>query len=84
MGREAQGDTGLQTVVKKLELDNELKKGGEWLGAARSWMQHNIKDGDTLTWSSNKHVSVRFNQLEEFARKVAVAAILEDRNKRKK
>ena len=30
------------------QVRSELAQGGEWLGAARNWMQHNIKDGDRL------------------------------------
>ncbi len=56
--------------------------GGEWLGAARKWMQENIREGDTLYWNSNEPVSIAFCDLERFARTVAIAAVREDRRKR--
>ena len=58
---------------------NELKRGGEWLLKARTWMQSNIKDGDTLHWGSSQDVSIPFNKLEEFALIVAIAAVQADR-----
>ena len=67
-------------IADRLDLELELQKGGDWLGAARAWMQSNIKDGDTLFWSSNQMVSLPFCQLEVFARRVALAAIISERN----
>jgi hypothetical protein len=63
----------------KLEIFNKIKSGGKWLGAARTWMQSNIRNGDTLTWSSPEQVSIPFCELENFALEVACAAIEEDR-----
>ena len=63
----------LQTVKE------ELTGGGNWLGAARTWMQSNIKDGDSLGWSSTKCVSVRFCDLQDFAKEVATHAVYADR-----
>ena len=31
-----------------------LKKGGEWLGAIRSWIQFNFRNGDTVKWGSSE------------------------------
>lgn len=81
MAKEVQGDTGIQALVKKIDIENEIKSGGEWLRAARIWIQHNIRGGDELVWSSNKTVDIRFCDLEEYARTVAAAAIAEDRKK---
>lgn len=64
----------LDRIVK-----NELAAGGKWLGAARLWMQHNVNRGDTLEWSSNEVVHIPFNNLEDLAQTVAVAAILAER-----
>lgn len=61
------------------EIKNELKRGGSWLGAARAWMQSNIKDGDRLCWSSTETVSVRFCDLEELALEAATAAVAKER-----
>ena len=57
----------------------ELKKGGKWLGAARTWMQSNVRGGDVLTWGSSEMVSIPFCKLEELALQVAVAAVEEER-----
>lgn len=64
------------------EINEQLKHGGKWLGAARTWLQLNVKQGDSINWSSAQPVSVPFCDFEDFARHVAVAAIEEDRNKR--
>lgn len=68
-------------MLSMLEVNDELSKGGEWLGAARNWMQSNIKGGDTLTWSSSEPVYVPFCKLEELALKVAQAAVYHERYK---
>ncbi len=66
----------------KDEIYEQIKGGGRWLGAARIWMQSNIKNGDTMEWSSTEIVSIPFCDLEKFALAVAVAAIAEDRERR--
>ena len=63
------------------QVRSELAQGGEWLGAARNWMQHNIKDGDRLNWSSTQPVSIAFCDLEAFAKTVAIAAVVAERKK---
>lgn len=60
-------------------VEDKLANGGKWLGAARLWMQHNVNRGDTLEWSSNEVVHIPFNNLEDLAQTVAVAAILAER-----
>lgn len=67
--------------METLKIYEELKSGGDWLGAARRWMQSNIHRGDTLCWSSGEMVSMPFCKLEELAQKVAIAAVAEDRRK---
>ena len=59
----------------------ELSRGGDWLGAARIWMQHNVTGGDTILWSSTTPVSIAFCDLEEFAKTVAIAAVVAERKK---
>jgi len=66
--------------AKKRILPCELyKKGGKWLGAARTWLQWNTKNGDRVTWGSNDviepHLTVK--QIEDLAAHVAAAAINE-------
>ena len=65
-----------------LAVMQELKQGGDWLGAARSWMQSNVQRGDTLPWGSSETVHIPFCKLEEMALRVAVAAVAADRTKR--
>ena len=65
-----------------LEVREELKLGGEWLGAARCWMQNNVRFGDTLCWNSSEPVTVRFSDLERLALAAASAAVAADRKKR--
>lgn len=66
-----------------VDLDKELQKGGEWLGAARNWMQCKVPRGDTLTWGSGEAVSIPFCKLEELALVTAKAAVLADRKARR-
>lgn len=58
----------------------EMAKGGDWLSAARIWMQSNVRGGDTLEWSSGELVSIPFCKLEELALKVAVATVVGYKN----
>lgn len=67
--------------MNTIRILDELRLGGTWLGAARSWMQSNVREGDTLTWGSNKQVSIEFSKFEEFALCVAVAAVSNERDK---
>lgn len=59
------------------DIRAKLKCGGKWLGAARTWMQQNIKGGDRIEWSSSEIVKVRFCDLEELAYEAACAAVEE-------
>lgn len=68
-------------MVTLLKVESELKNGGDWLGAARRWMQRNIYKGDTIEWSSNEIVKVPFYMLEELAKTAAVAAVTEERQR---
>ena len=63
------------------ELSEELSKGGEWLAAARTWMQSNIPRGDSITWGSTEPVKVTPRQLEELATKVALYVLFEERTR---
>ena len=64
------------------DIYDEVKGGGEWLGAARTWLQSNVRNGDSMNWSSMEQVSVPFCDFEDFAREVAIAAIKQDRKRR--
>lgn len=65
-----------------LSVYNKVSQGGAWLGKARRWMQSNVPRGDTLTWGSGVPVTIPFAKLEDFAREVAIAAVVEDRQER--
>lgn len=69
--------------MEYLKIYQELQTGGEWLGAARRWMQSNVNNGDTLNWGSAEMVNIPFYKLEELALKVAIAAVAEERSKSK-
>ena len=60
-------------------VENELSTGGDWLGAARTWMQWNIFGGDRLDWSSQESVSIPFFKLQDLAQTAAVAAVMAER-----
>jgi hypothetical protein len=73
-------------VDEKMSEEHEcdydlLKAGGAWLGAARSWMQRNKRNGSDVIWASDDvlipHMTVR--NCEE----MAAFAVLADRNDRK-
>ena len=73
--------------IKKVKriLPCELsRKGGAWLGAARSWLQSNTMNGDRVTWGSNDiiqpHLTVK--EIEDLAAHVAAAAINEMKGKK--
>ena len=73
----------MASFEETLKVHDELSKGGEWLGTARRWLQSNVKGGDTLCWSSGEAVHIPFCKFEEFALKVATAAVAADRANRK-
>jgi hypothetical protein len=64
-----------------IESNNEIdlkKNGGDWIGAARSWIQSNVQNGSNLTWGSDDicpHMTVR--KIEDLATRVAEASIRE-------
>lgn len=64
-----------------MNVYEDISKGGEWLGAARSWMQSNVQNGDRLTWDSGTPVHIPFFKLEDLARKAAFAAVLHERTR---
>jgi hypothetical protein len=69
---------------EKEAIRKDIEGGGIWLREARTWMQNNIRFGDTLTWSCSEPVTIPFSSLEKFAKEVAIAAIAEDREKRER
>ena len=58
----------------------ELKrKGGAWLGAARSWIQWHCVNGENVTWGSNEELrpALTVKDVEDLAAEIAAAAINE-------
>lgn len=73
-----------ETRVDPFTLLNET--GGEWLGAARSWIQNHAINGSDVTWGSQDQLRrgpLSVHEVERFAAQVAAAAINEDRKKRR-
>jgi len=58
-------------------------RGGEWLGAARSWLQRRKHNGSHVTWGSNEelHPPMTVKEVEEIAAEAAAEAINEERRK---
>jgi len=65
-------------MVTRDHVRDKLERGGDWLMAARLWMQSNVKDGDRLLWDSHQLVEVPFRSLEDLALTVAIAQAVAD------
>ena len=63
-------------VCEPFEL---MKTGGVWLGAVRTYIQHNFIDGDRLNWSSEEELRphITMKQLQEIAAYVAASVYKE-------
>jgi len=63
-------------TVHKLKV-----KGGYWLLTARSWLQWNTRNGDSVTWNSDDIIEppLTVKQVEDLAAHVAAAALNNDR-----
>jgi hypothetical protein len=50
-----------------------LRRGGEWLGAARAWLQRRKHNGSDVTWGSDEELrpSMTAREVEELAAEVA-------------
>lgn len=62
------------------------RKGGVWLGAARSWIQTRFMNGDSVTWGSHDVLQPRFGpitvaDIEEVAALAAAGALNEQAEK---
>ncbi len=69
--------------VCPLTYHDLLRVGGSWLGAARSWMQRNFRNGSIVIWGGSEILEpyVRTLQVEEVAA-CAVAAYINEDSKR--
>jgi hypothetical protein len=54
-----------------------LRKGGDWLGAARSWMQRKKLNGSRVTWGSQEELQppMTVSDVEEVAAEAAAAEL---------
>jgi hypothetical protein len=64
-------------ILDKVKIVEELKKGGQWLGACHEWIKWNITTGDRLTWGSQEVVKITMQKLEDMALGVAIAIKLD-------
>lgn len=63
-------------ITEAISAVEDPSQGGEWLGAARKWLQWHHKDGERVTWGSGdvlEGFSVR--NVEDLARAVALATL---------
>lgn len=60
-------------------MSEYTKNGGEWLAAARSWVQSHCQNGERVTWGSSDVLepALTIRQIEELAACVADAAASE-------
>lgn len=56
-----------------------LRRGGDWLGRARAWMQNHKHNGSRVTWGSQEELvpPVTVREVEEIAAYSAAAALKE-------
>ena len=64
------------------EIEEELRGGGDWLGAARNWLLWEKDLRGQLTWGSDDPVQMTVRDCENLARRVAAAALLKERRAR--
>jgi hypothetical protein len=56
-----------------------LKKGGNWIGSVRRWVQSKKRNGETITWGSNEEIKPAMTMLEvETIGAIAVAAYMNE------
>lgn len=70
--RDDRVNTGTRPAPREL-----LQRGGEWLAAARSWIQWRARNGNEVTWSSNEtlQMQVTVADIEHLAATVASLAM---------
>lgn len=66
-----------RTETTRLTPRELLNRGGEWLGAARSWIQCRARNGSEVTWGSNEtlQMQVTVADIEHLAACVASLAM---------
>jgi hypothetical protein len=64
-------------LMSKDEIREALKTGGDWLCAARNWLQWHKDPHGRLIWGSGDEVRMTVKEIEDLALEVAVAALAE-------
>lgn len=70
----------LKSNESGLRFGDMLQSGGEWLGAARSWIQWNCGNGCEVDWGSEAFITnkpLTVGDIERFAADVAAATLRE-------
>ena len=76
--------TGSPTTDGRVDALELYRKGGDWLGRARSYLQRKAKGGEYLTWGSDEPVEwLTVRDIELMAAEIAAAAINDDRKYRR-
>lgn len=65
------------SIQRQIYPSDLERKGGDWLGAARSWIQQNRINGSTVTWGSPQQVrpNMTVKDIEDLAAHVAAATM---------
>jgi hypothetical protein len=57
------------------------RSGGKWLAAARTWLQSNVMNGESVRWGSGEMIHMTERQYEDAAAHIAAAAVNEERQR---
>ena len=73
----------IELLIKPVIPTNLLhNEGGDWIGAARNWMQSKARNGSDVIWGSHQQLHtgpITVSMIEDLAARVAAAAINEFR-----
>lgn len=72
----------IESIDDKVNPTIMRKSGGQWLGAAREWIQWNFSNGSDVIWGSQdvlKGKDLTVHDIENLASIIAAAAVNEDR-----
>jgi hypothetical protein len=64
-------------MSKYVDTYTLMDQGGEWLGAARKWLQWNKLNGSSVTWGSNEVINtpMTVKDVEDLAAHIAAAVM---------
>jgi hypothetical protein len=74
------------SAVRRVFPHDLMQQGGEWLAAARRWLQWHTKNGEHVHWGSHDEIqpTMTVKMVEELAADVAAAAINAERDEVRK